>query len=93
MNMSTTANVVACNCTGECRPPTQGGKGRCSSLPGRAIPLPVCNLCGEPWEAGHDCTTGRLPESPLDRTRHCPCRVENGGSGICGCILGSQVIC
>lgn len=25
-------------------------------------------------------------------TRNCPCRPENGGSGICGCILGGPVV-
>jgi hypothetical protein len=24
----------------------------------------------------------------VDRTAGCPCRPENGGSGICGCVLG-----
>lgn len=36
------------------------------------------------------CVTVELP----DRMAHCPCRVENGGSGICGCVLGGlQVTC
>lgn len=27
-------------------------------------------------------------------TRNCPCRPENGGSGICGCVLGGpQITC
>lgn len=31
---------------------------------------------------------------PIDRTAGCPCRPENGGSGVCGCILGGpQVTC
>jgi hypothetical protein len=40
-----------------------------------------------------------LPARPrtsldLDPTRSCPCRPENGGSGICGCTLGGpQVTC
>lgn len=25
----------------------------------------------------------------VDRTANCPCRPENGGSGICGCVLSS----
>lgn len=42
--------------------------------------------------------TGRTTpagQPPLpDRTRTCPCRPENGGSGVCGCILGGlQVTC
>jgi hypothetical protein len=29
-----------------------------------------------------------------DRMSGCPCRPENGGSGICGCVLGGpQVTC
>lgn len=28
----------------------------------------------------------------VDPTRHCPCRSENGGSGICNCILGSGTV-
>lgn len=31
---------------------------------------------------------------PTDRTASCPCRPENGGSGVCGCVLGGwQVTC
>ena len=31
---------------------------------------------------------------PSDRTRNCPCRPENGGSGVCGCILsGPKITC
>lgn len=31
---------------------------------------------------------------PTDRMAHCPCRRENGGSGVCGCTLGGpQVTC
>jgi hypothetical protein len=29
---------------------------------------------------------------PEDQTSGCPCRPENGGSGVCGCILGGQQI-
>ena len=29
----------------------------------------------------------------VDPTAGCPCRVENGGSGICGCIRGSMTTC
>lgn len=29
---------------------------------------------------------------PADPTRGCPCRPENGGSGVCGCILGGPRI-
>lgn len=32
--------------------------------------------------------------SPYDRTAGCPCRPENGGSGMCGCTLGGpQITC
>lgn len=41
------------------------------------IPAPV----GDRWK----------PETE-DRTRSCPCRPENGGSGVCGCILGGPRI-
>lgn len=27
-----------------------------------------------------------------DPMRHCPCRVENGGSGVCGCVLSGPTI-
>lgn len=30
---------------------------------------------------------------PVDRTASCPCRPENGGSGVCGCILGQSWTC
>jgi len=31
---------------------------------------------------------------PVDRTASCPCRPENGGSGVCGCTLGApQITC
>lgn len=28
-----------------------------------------------------------------DPTANCPCRPENGGSGICGCIRNVKVTC
>jgi hypothetical protein len=40
----------------------------------------------------------RLTRGPVstpeftDRTAGCPCRPENGGSGVCGCILGGGQI-
>ena len=75
--------AAACNCTGKCRPPSQGGVGRCPAL-GPAIAAPVCNLCGAAWINGHTC----------DRAASCPCRPESGGSGVCGCILGGlKVTC
>lgn len=27
-----------------------------------------------------------------DPTRRCPCRPENGGSGLCGCTLGNRTV-
>lgn len=33
-----------------------------------------------------------VPTKPADRMAHCPCRPENGGSGVCGCILAGQGI-
>lgn len=34
------------------------------------------------------------PIAPVDRMAGCPCRPENGGSGVCGCILGGpQITC
>lgn len=33
----------------------------------------------------------RVVPATAGRTAHCPCRRENGGSGICGCVLGSTV--
>jgi hypothetical protein len=30
--------------------------------------------------------------SPGMRTRSCPCRRENGGSGVCGCVLGGPEV-
>lgn len=42
-----------------------------------------------PWT-----TTGTDTSQQWDRTRNCPCRAENGGSGVCNCILGGpQVWC
>lgn len=37
---------------------------------------------------------GTPVEVKFDRTAGCPCRTENGGSGVCGCILGGpRVTC
>lgn len=41
---------------------------------------------------------GHLSSCPMswqhNRNVSCPCRKENGGSGVCGCILGGpQVTC
>lgn len=85
--ITTTEAATACNCTGQCRPPSQGGLGRCSARP-RMAPAPVCNQCGQAWSEGHACATAW----PLDRMHGCPCKPENGGSGVCGCILGGPSV-
>lgn len=37
---------------------------------------------------------GGCIDTPLpDPTANCPCRFENGGSGICGCSRRSQITC
>lgn len=42
----------------------------------------------------HERTMQRAVADPVDRTAGCPCRPENGGSGICGCIMGGvQITC
>lgn len=68
---------------------------------------PTCPTCGTRYLDTHACTTPNLlrrigelekllPGAPpnADRTATCPCRPENGGSGVCGCILsGPAVTC
>lgn len=68
---------------------------------------PVCQTCGARWLNSHRCSDADLARriaelarmmgsqsAPVDRTAGCPCRPENGGSGICGCILGGpQITC
>lgn len=29
---------------------------------------------------------------PTERVAGCPCRIENGGSGVCGCTLGGPKV-
>lgn len=68
---------------------------------------PTCGTCDKPYLGTHYCAPAdllakaqRLIElaqginrnAPVDRTAGCPCRPENGGSGICGCILGGMTI-
>jgi hypothetical protein len=37
---------------------------------------------------------GPQPTASPDRLAGCPCRTENGGSGVCGCTLsGPEVTC
>lgn len=69
---------------------------------------PICQTCGTRYLGHHSCSEAdllrriaelyalmnRQPDAPMDRTRTCPCRPENGGSGVCGCILsGPQITC
>lgn len=71
---------------------------------------PVCPTCGARYLNTHQCSptdllrraqelidlAQRLPvqPDPMDRTAGCPCRPENGGSGVCGCIMGGpQITC
>lgn len=70
----------------------------------------VCPACDKGYLGTHRCAPADLLRkaadlieragilsrgpSPVDRTAGCPCRPENGGSGVCGCILGGpQVTC
>jgi hypothetical protein len=70
---------------------------------------PICSTCGARYLDSHRCSRediarritelARLMETvdtpgPVNRMAGCPCRKENGGSGICGCIMGgTQIIC
>lgn len=46
-----------------------------------------CPSCGQQIGGAHFCP------GP-DLTKNCPCRPENGGSGICGCTLsGPKITC
>jgi hypothetical protein len=66
-----------------------------------------CPTCGCRWLGSHYCTQddilrriGELmellkttgPARNTDRMSTCPCRPENGGSGVCGCILGGPTV-
>lgn len=67
---------------------------------------PVCQTCGATYLGQHQCSPadiGRriaelarlldaVQQRPVDRTSGCPCRPENGGSGVCGCVLGGMRI-
>lgn len=33
-----------------------------------------------------------VPVKDYDPTATCPCRVENGGSGVCGCVMGAPKV-
>ncbi len=67
------------------------------------IPKKECHNCGWTWEGQREevirvpfvenespyATMDTLQINPCDK---CPTNVKNGGSGICHCILGQQVI-
>lgn len=67
---------------------------------------PICTTCGARYISAHTCSNADLARriaelaklmdstrpTTTDRTAGCPCRPENGGSGICGCILGGLVV-
>ena len=47
----------------------------------------AADLIEQAGRLGGGCATGTV-----DQTRSCPCRPENGGSGVCGCTLGGPTI-
>ena len=54
-----------------------------------------CRICG--WEVNEGVQTIRMPYQSQNSfvpqaCRNCSNHPSNGGSGICNCILGSQVI-
>lgn len=67
---------------------------------------PTCQQCGARFLGAHACSRediirrigelslllGNLGGTVVDRTRNCPCRPENGGSGVCGCTLGGPSV-
>ena len=62
---------------------------------------PTCGTCGVRWLGSHTCSNEDLLRR-IDELKAllrwdvpgCPCRPENGGMGVCGCILGGpQVTC
>ena len=66
---------------------------------------PICETCRARYLGSHSCSPadltrrinellGLLGHQATDRTAGCPCRPENGGSGVCGCTLGGpRVTC
>jgi hypothetical protein len=67
---------------------------------------PICGQCGAPYVNHHACSHEDIlrrvrellaiidGQATSDRTGGCPCRPENGGSGVCGCVLsGPQITC
>lgn len=71
---------------------------------------PICPTCGARYLGSHRCSRddimrrinelmallpgAQAPSAPGAGGNNCPCRPENGGSGICGCVLGGpQITC
>lgn len=69
---------------------------------------PICYRCGATYIGSHACTCADFdrriaaleqlrdqtcaPVATQDQTSTCPCRPENGGSGVCGCIRGGPTV-
>ena len=69
---------------------------------------PICGTCGARYLGSHQCSQAdilrrvnellallnqpNVARDTVDTTRNCPCRPENGGSGICGCIFGGPKV-
>lgn len=66
---------------------------------------PVCPTCNATYVGAHRCSRAdlarriaelaRLMDSATETRvtmKSCPCQPENGGSGVCGCILGGMTI-
>jgi hypothetical protein len=70
----------------------------------------ICQTCSKGHLGMHTCSPADLLRKAADlierarqiehrtmhvnRTASCPCRPENGGSGVCGCVLGGpQITC
>lgn len=48
-----------------------------------------CPGCGQHINGAHFCPG---PQDAKDYSETCPCNPKNGGSGVCGCILGGPRI-
>ncbi len=78
-----------------------------TTITGFAWNGPICQRCDARWLGRHTCSIEDIQRrihslqaeidrlrQPQDGTALCPCRPENGGSGVCGCILGGpQITC
>ena len=65
---------------------------------------PTCQTCGARYLGSHKCSQADLVNRvnellallgqapPAQANSGCPCRKENGGSGVCGCILGGPQV-